>query len=275
MVQLESFIDPNRLEGFTYSENPVPVFTELKENYTSGYLSVPAIGAGTANTEFEVLTGMSLDYFGPGEYPYKTILQQSTCESIAYNLKELGFGTHVIHNNTGTFYDRHLVFPNLGFDSFTSLEYMNHVDKNPLGWAKDTILTTEIIKSLLSTDQRDFVYAISVQPHGKYPSSPLGDEHPITVSSDVISEQDLVPFSYYVNQLYEEDAFLRSLIESLETYGEPTVLILYGDHLPSISAAEEYMAQGDLLQTEYVFGTILVWKNRIAIWRPTSSLPVF
>ena len=141
MVQLESFIDPNRLEGFTYSENPVPVFTELKENYTSGYLSVPAIGAGTANTEFEVLTGMSLDYFGPGEYPYKTILQQSTCESIAYNLKELGLGTHVIHNNTGTFYDRHLVFPNLGFDSFTSLEYMNHVDKNPLGWAKDTILT--------------------------------------------------------------------------------------------------------------------------------------
>ena len=104
-------IDPNRLEGFTYSENPVSVFTELKENYTSGYLSVPAIGAGTANTEFEVLTGMSLDYFGPGEYPYKTILQQSTCESIAYNLKELGFGTHVIHNNTGTFYDRHLVFP--------------------------------------------------------------------------------------------------------------------------------------------------------------------
>lgn len=53
MVQLESFIDPNRLEGFTYSENPVPVFTELKENYTRGYLSVPAIGAGTANTEFE------------------------------------------------------------------------------------------------------------------------------------------------------------------------------------------------------------------------------
>ena len=86
MVQLEAFIDPNRLEGFTYSENPVPVFIERKENYTSGYLSVPAIGAGTANTEFEVLTGMSLDYCGPGEYPYKTIRQQSTCEGSADNL---------------------------------------------------------------------------------------------------------------------------------------------------------------------------------------------
>lgn len=256
MVQLESFIDPNRLEGFTYSENPVPVFTELKENYTSGYLSVPAIGAGTANTEFEVLTGMSLDYFGPGEYPYKTILQQSTCESIAYNLKELGLGTHVIHNNTGTFYDRHLVFPNLGFDSFTSLEYMNHVDKNPLGWAKDAILTTEIIKSLLSTEQKDFIYAISVQPHGKYPSDPLGDDQPITVTSDVLSDEELIPFSYYVNQIHEEDAFLRSLIQALEACGEPTVLVLYGDHLPSLSAAEEHMAEGDLLQTEYV-----IWDN--------------
>lgn len=256
MVQLESFIDPNRLEGFTYSENPVPVFTELKENYTSGYLSVPAIGAGTANTEFEVLTGMSLDYFGPGEYPYKTILQQSTCESIAYNLKELGFGTHVIHNNTGTFYDRHLVFPNLGFDTFTSLEYMNHVEKNPLGWAKDTVLTTEILTALFSTEQRDFIYAISVQPHGKYPSVPLGDEQPITVSSTVLSEDELIPFSYYVNQVYEEDAFLRSLVQTLETCGEPTILVLYGDHLPSISAAEDNMAKGDLLQTEYV-----IWDN--------------
>lgn len=256
MVQLESFIDPNRLDGFTYSENPVPVFTELKENYTSGYLSVPAIGAGTANTEFEVLTGMSLDYFGPGEYPYKTILQQSTCESIAYNLKELGFGTHVIHNNTGTFYDRHLVFPNLGFDTFTSLEYMNHVEKNPLGWAKDTVLTTEILTTLFSTEQRDFIYAISVQPHGKYPSVPLGDEQPITVSSTVLSEDELIPFSYYVNQVYEEDAFLRSLVQTLETCGEPTILVLYGDHLPSISAAEDYMAKGDLLQTEYV-----IWDN--------------
>ncbi len=256
MVQLESFIDPNRLEGFTYSENPVPVFTELKENYTSGYLSVPAIGAGTANTEFEVLTGMSLDYFGPGEYPYKTILQQSTCESIAYNLKELGFGTHVIHNNTGTFYDRHLVFPNLGFDTFTSLEYMNHVEKNPLGWAKDTVLTTEILTALFSTEQRDFIYAISVQPHGKYPSVPLGDEQPITVSSTVLSEDELIPFSYYVNQVYEEDAFLRSLVQALETCAEPTILVLYGDHLPSISAAEDYMAKGDLLQTEYV-----IWDN--------------
>ena len=74
------------------------------------------MGAGTANTEFEILTGMTLDYFGAGEYPYKTVLQDETCESMAYNLRELGYRTGVLHNNTGSFYSRNKVFANLGFD---------------------------------------------------------------------------------------------------------------------------------------------------------------
>ena len=83
---------------------------------------------------------MNLDFFGPGEYPYKTILKETTAESAAYNLKELGYGTHAIHNNDGTFYGRNKVFANLGFDTFTSLEYMNPIEENPTGWAKDKIL---------------------------------------------------------------------------------------------------------------------------------------
>lgn len=60
---------------------------------------------------------MNVQDFGTGEYPYKTILQETPCESIAYDLKELGLASHVIHNNTATFYDRNIVFPKLGFDS--------------------------------------------------------------------------------------------------------------------------------------------------------------
>ena len=54
--------------------NPIPNFTKLKEECTSGFLTMPAIGAGTANSEFEVLTGFDVAYFGAGEYPYKTVL---------------------------------------------------------------------------------------------------------------------------------------------------------------------------------------------------------
>ncbi len=120
-VQLESFFDVNRLKNITFSENPVPVFSALRESCPSGYLTVPSIGAGTANTEFEVLTGMNLDDFGAGEYPYKTILRDQTTESAAFNLRNCGYTAHAVHNNTGAFYDRHKIYSSLGFDTFTSL----------------------------------------------------------------------------------------------------------------------------------------------------------
>lgn len=68
-VQLESFFDANYLKDLTYGENPVPNFERLKETCSSGLFYVPSIGAGTANTEFEVLSGMNLDHFGVGSIP--------------------------------------------------------------------------------------------------------------------------------------------------------------------------------------------------------------
>ncbi|MBO5649165.1 MAG: LTA synthase family protein, partial [Clostridia bacterium] len=169
MVQLESVFDVKRLSGKVFSEDPVPNFTALKEAYPSGYLTVPSIGAGTANTEFEVLTGMNLYDFGAGEYPYKTILRSSTCESLAYSMRALGASAFALHNNSGTFYERHRIYSSLGFDTFVPLEHMHDVTSNPLGWAKDAVLTPEILTCMDTTAGTDFVFAVSVQPHGKYP----------------------------------------------------------------------------------------------------------
>lgn len=184
IVQLESFFDVNQLLDLKFSENPVPNFTRLKKNYSSGFLEVPSIGAGTANTEFEILTGMNIEYFGAGEYPYKTILQTTTSESINFDLGELGYRSHAIHNNTGTFYDRMNVYQKLGFDSFSSIEYMSNVEFNPIGWAKDKVITEEIMKALEDGLGPDFVYAISVQAHGKYPDELVDPNQRISVASD-------------------------------------------------------------------------------------------
>jgi phosphoglycerol transferase MdoB-like AlkP superfamily enzyme len=102
-VQLESFFDVTRLSGVSFSANPIPNFTALKQSYSSGLLAVPTLGGGTANTEFEVITGMSLDFFGTGEYPYKGVLLEQTAESMAYNLKKIGYRTSILHNNSGIF----------------------------------------------------------------------------------------------------------------------------------------------------------------------------
>ena len=109
-LQLESFFDVNKVKDLELSSEATPIFNKLKEEYPSGFLTVNNVGYGTANTEFEIMTGLNLDNFGPGEFPYKTILKTSTCESTAYILKEYGYSTHAIHNNTATFYGRKNVF---------------------------------------------------------------------------------------------------------------------------------------------------------------------
>lgn len=254
ILQLESFFDVNHLKNVTYSENPLPVFTELKENYSSGYLLTPSFGAGTSNTEFEVLTGMSMDYFGPGEYPYTTIMRETTSESVAYDLKDYGYSTHAIHNHTGKFYGRYLVYPDLGFDSFTSVEYMQDVERNPLKWADDSCLTGEITKAMESTPQQDLVFAVSVQGHGKYPSEKIDDTQTITVEG--FNEDEAVGFEYYVNQIHQMDQFLKELTDELSKSDEPTVLVAYGDHLPKFNIEASDLENNNIYQTEYV-----IWDN--------------
>lgn len=258
-LQLESFIDLHRLEGITYSANPIPIYADLLESCQSGYLTVPSVGAGTVNTEFEILTGMSIQYFGAGEYPYKTVLQNETCESLAYNLKELDYHTTAIHNNTGTFYDRNNVYANLGFDNFSSIEYMKNITYNSIGWAKDNILTGQIMDALHSSGEQDFIYAVSVQDHGKYPVEKMEDAHIQVSGFSPQEEEQKNAFEYYVNQVHETDAFLGYLVSILNAYEEPVVLVMFGDHLPNINLTDEDLSSGNRFQTEYV-----LWANKAA-----------
>jgi len=253
-VQLESFFDVNYLEGVEFSEDPIPFFRHLKDTCPSGFFTVPSIGAGTANTEFEVLTQMDVHMFGTGEYPYVTTLQDEPCESIAYNLRDIGYATHAIHNNTATFYDRNKAYPNLGFGTFTSLEYMQDVEYTEIGWAKDEILLGCITDALDSTEERDFVFAISVQGHGPAPED--GAETKIKVVSGVEEEELHGELEYYATQLSEMDAFLCTLARKLEAREEPTVLVLYGDHMPALGIENEMLEDGNTYTTEYV-----VWAN--------------
>lgn len=257
VVQLESFIAPSYVKGLSFSENPVPNFTRLKEECTSGFLTMPAIGAGTANSEFEVLSAFNVAYFGAGEYPYKTILGSTQCETMATQLKKQGYYTHAIHNHDGTFYDRYRVYENLGFETFTPLEYMYDVEYTQKNWEKDNVLTGEIIKNLDSTSGKDFVFTVSVQGHGRYPNE-LDEEnfsYPIRVTGtgdEILDTQ----WTYYCNQLYEMDQFIADLIEALDNYGEDVVLVMYGDHLPGFELSEEDLENGNLYQTEY-----FMWSN--------------
>ena len=254
-LQLESFIDPMTIQSIQLSQDPCPNFRRLMQTYSSGELTVPACGAGTANVEFEVLTGLSVKFFGPGEYPYKAVLKEKTGESLAYDLDSLGYTSHAIHNHRAVFYNRNSVFANMGFDTFTSVDYMKNVEKTPKNWAKDDVLTECITDALDSTDGRDMIYTISVQGHGKYPPEQVLQKPVIEVTA-APSEELKWKYEYYVNQIYEMDQFVKALTDTLAKREEPTVLVMYGDHIPALDMTEDDLESGNLYGTQY-----LIWNN--------------
>ncbi len=255
-VLLESFVDPNEVNFLECSKNPVPNFENLAANYSSGYLTVPVVGAGTANTEFEVLTGMGMRYFGLGEYPYKTILKTNSCESIADDLKNLGYGTAVVHNNGGNFYSRANAFSQMGFDNFTSKEMMDITEYTPLGtWPTDDILVNEVAKALDATPQQDFIYTITVQGHGAYPTDKVIENPEISVTG-ADSEEANNEWEYYVNEIHEVDKFIANLTTMLSQRDEKTVVVFFGDHLPTMGLEDSDMKSGNIFKTRYV-----TWNN--------------
>lgn len=268
VVQLESYFDVANAEFFTTSEDACPNLHNLYQNYSNGYFKVPSVGAGTANTEFEVLTGMNLRYFGPGEYPYKTYSKKHPTESAATALASLGYGTHALHDNTGNFYSRANVFNNMGFDTFTSKEFMNVLQTTENGWAKDEILTQHIMEAMDTTKQEDFVFTVSVQGHGNYPETQVIENPKIKVEG--IEDEALKnKWEYYVNQVYEMDQFVGDLIKAVEERNEPSVVAFYGDHLPTMGLKAEDLKSRYLYNTNYV-----IWDN-IGLQKHDKNIPAY
>lgn len=265
-VQLESFFDVSEFPALQTSQDALPHLRKLAEEYSSGYCQVPSIGAGTANTEFEVVTGMNLRFFGPGEYPYKTYLKEKTAESAATAFASFGYGTHAVHNHSGNFYSRAKVFDHIGFDTFICKEFMNF-ETTETGWAKDAVLLEHIEDCLDSTEQQDFVFAISVQGHGSYPEEHILENPHLTTSG--LTEEKNCQWEYYVNQVYEMDEFAGKLVEMMEKRGEPAVVVFYGDHLPTLGLTEADMKSGSLFNTNYV-----IWDN-IGLKKQDGTIPTY
>lgn len=254
IVQLESFINPNWITDIELNKNPVSNFEALSDNFTSGLLSVPSFGGGTANTEFEVITGMSTEFFGTGEFLFNTIASKKPISSLAYSLKSLGYSANALHNHEGKFYTRYKVYKNLGFDSFTPIECMSPPERTPVGWPKDNVLINEICNIITSTDNPDLIFGVSVQCHGGYPNDYVEDKE-IYITNDY-SKDNKNSLEYYINQIYEMDQFVGNLIDAVNALDEPTIIAFYGDHFPAVGLDTSDVSINTLKSTPYV-----IWDN--------------
>lgn len=242
VVQLEAFMDPTRIRGVKFTEDPMPNMRKLMSNYTSGLMNVPVTGGGTARTEYEVLSGANFDYLNQGEIPYQTFLSDKPSISLATDLNKNGYRSVAIHNFYQRFYNRNVGLENLGFNKFIPLDVMTNIEYNPTYWPKDKILTRYIDEQLdhdgIPEDGKNnkpsFVFTISTQGHSKYPMTKMDIEYPIKLVDCKLPEPDQNQILYYANQVKEMDDFVGKLIKDVNKSKKPAVIVLYGDHLPAL-----------------------------------------
>ena len=230
LIQLESILDPLKLNGVSYSEDPLKNFHELSKNNQSGEIIVPVIGGGTTQTEFEILTGINIKKLFT-RMPYLNLLNHNYIESISNIFEKYSYETTALHNYFSTFYNRTKAYENLGFNNFVPLETISRRDRNENYWYKDYLLIDEIKNKIISTKEKDFIFGVTVEAHGPY-NTEINPK--ITVKSSLLNEHERIELQNYVNIIKHVDDFIVDLMKSLNETNEDYVLVLYSDHLPAL-----------------------------------------
>lgn len=254
VIQMESFCDPylftRKYADLTFERDPMPFLRSLSEKYSTGKVAVPVFGGQTVKSEFEFLTGMSMATLPSGYNPYVAYLNDNSVDSLVRSLKENGYTATAVHDYQGEFFSRNEVYRNLGFDAFIPYECMPNVEKRVGSiWAGDIVLTEEIGRVLDSTPGKDFVFGVTVQLHGSY--QPIDEsEYPMKIENLPDKEME-GKLAYYVSQMEQFDAAIEALITMLEERGEPTYVLFYSDHLPSLFYDVDELSDAEKFTTQY------------------------
>jgi len=266
LVMSEAFWDPTLLTGVTYSEDPLPYFHSLQKKYTSGFMLSPVYGGGTANTEFEVLTGLSTQFLPQGIIPYVQFVHKPL-EALPAIYARQGYEATAIHTYDNWFYRRNLVYQDLGFDRFISKEFFNNPEIAVSGYIRDTELSNKILSQIKQSAKPDFIFAVSMEAHGPYPNELYPENH-IQVESALQPETEAI-LANYTNIVADVDQSLKILIEGLKKIDEPSIVVFFGDHLPMLGSQFDVYREAGYFQDENSYEEYLnkysvpfvVWDN--------------
>lgn len=266
VIQLESFCDILEYPGLKLETDPMPFIRSLMNDYTSGKVKVPVFGGLTVKSEFEFITGLSIQNVPLGYSPYVQHICDYPMDSLARYFSSNEYSTTAIHNYQGEFFSRHEVYKNLGFDTYIPYECMPDIEKKPSRiWGNDMVFVNHIEQILNSNDSgKNFIYGITVQLHGEYNPIP---ESEYTMKILGIKDKDARgSIAYYVQQLQQVDNMVKELITMLSERDEATYVMFYGDHLPSI-----FVDVGDKMTHEQKYSTPFFTWNNMGIQRAENS----
>ncbi len=206
---------------------------EIAENAELGYLNVSVLGGNTANTEFEFLTGHSLQFLPQGSVAYQQYLKTPQPSLVSY-LKDLGYTAQAVHPYNASGWERNRVYPLLGFDQFFSQKNFTTRDSVIRGYLSDEACFDKI-RSLYERKKKGtplFVFAVTMQNHGGYTESYDNFTPDVTVENNTSSV-----LSRYLSLIKRTDSALQELVEYFAEEEEDTVIVFFGDHQPATNVS--------------------------------------
>lgn len=263
IIMNETLGDLRVLGDYSTNMDYFPFIRNLSKNTIKGNLYMPVNGAGTSNSEFEFLTGNSMGLLPAGSNAYQLYVD-TPLPSFTKILKAQGYSATAYHTYYKAGWKRSIVYPLLGFDSFYALEdyfgedltrsyregdisfYQYQKSIAELYPDSDPILLRRFISDSFDyeqlinmyeerdTDKPFYIFNVTMQNHGGYSQSYLNFDEKIYLTS---TDEYYAQANRYLSLMYESDRALEKLVDYFSGIKDPTMIVVFGDHQPSIETA--------------------------------------
>lgn len=228
LVMNESYSDLRILGNLELSQENMEFFYSLKENTVRGSVSASVFASGTANSEFEVLTGCSTAFLPVKYYPYLQCIQKPM-NSLVSQMKKYGYTAYSMHPAAASSWDRIRVYRCFGFDESLWQEDFEGAERIHIGVSDEETYKKVIeLYEGRETGEKLFIFDVTIQNHGGYRM----DESPYAVTAVNMDNEEV---DEYLSLIKISDEAFAKLIGYFEEQEEKVVICMFGDHQPHVS----------------------------------------
>ncbi|MBQ5369289.1 MAG: LTA synthase family protein, partial [Peptococcaceae bacterium] len=231
-IMNESYADLHSLGDFSTVFPVMNYYKSLNKNTIKGNLSVSVLGGGTCNTEFEFLTGLNMAFLPSGVMAYSHYIKDDL-ESMATILQEQGYTPIAFHPGKASSWDRDKIYPNLGFETFYTVEDMDNPVYMRGAYVSDASDYDFVMKLFeeKDPDEKLFLFNVTIQNHGGYMLDTVGMKEWVAMRGDYRKYNQA---EQYLSLMRASDLALKELITYFEQVDEPTMIVFFGDHQPNV-----------------------------------------
>lgn len=232
-IMNESLADLKTAGDFETNREYFPFLNSLEENTVRGSLCVPVFGSMTSNTEFEFLTGDSMALLPSNCIAYQFYIHPGTY-GLTSTLKDQGYRPVAVHPYPRENWNRDESYRNMGFDYFLDIEDFEGSGelRNYVSDRANYEKLIELVEAKENSSDRLFLFNVTMQNHGGYESAYENFDQEIWLTGDL--EGKYPKTDQFLSLMKASDDALEYLIDYFEQSGEPTMIVMFGDHQPSV-----------------------------------------